>query len=156
MGTRYRASTMTGSHGQQYRASARVSGLGEGRRVQRLVVLADRTSVRLFGAGIGIVAGVAFFAGVAWWVTNGFLAGDTLTYWLAGHRLDVGHALYSVSPDDPWLFDIRPYGLYSPPLIAVPWIALAAMGTTGMLLWWVTTAFCANLAVAAVLLGTRG
>lgn len=59
------------------------------------------TPFRMLGLGIGLVVAVALGAGVAWWAANGYLAGDTLTYWLAGHRLDVGHALYSVRPDDP-------------------------------------------------------
>jgi hypothetical protein len=129
---------------------------GSARR-QRILTLADRPTIRLFGAGIGLVAAVAVFGGITWWVTNGFLAGDTLTYWMAGHRLNVGHALYSFLPDDPWLFGIRGYALYSPPLIAVPWVLLAGMsGNAGMILWWVAMAFCAAWSVSAVLLGTRG
>ncbi len=113
--------------------------------------------MRLLVAGIGVVAGVAVAAGIAWWCSNGFLAGDTLTYWLAGTRINVGHDLYSVRPDDPFVFDIRPYGLYSPPLIAVPWIVLAAMpGATGMVAWWLLMAGLGIWAIAVLLLGTRG
>jgi hypothetical protein len=50
-------------------------------------LLSDRPTVRLLGAGIGIVATVAVLAAISWRVGNGFLAGDTLTYWFAGHRL---------------------------------------------------------------------
>lgn len=112
--------------------------------------------VALF-AGIGLVAGVGVAAAVAWWCINGFYAGDTLTYWLAGTRVNVGHELYAVRPDDPWLFDIRPYGLYSPPFVVVPWRVLAALpGTMGMAIWWMTMAGLAIWAIAAVLIGTRG
>jgi hypothetical protein len=123
--------------------------------VRRL--LSDRPTFRLFGAGIGVVASVAVLAAILWWVGNGFLAGDTLTYWLAGHRLAIGHDLYLLRADDPRLFDTGPYGLFSPPLIAVPWVILAQLpGNVGMLLWWAAMALCATWAVAVLLLGTRG
>ncbi len=121
--------------------------------------LSQRATIRLFAAGIGSIAGVAVASGVVWWCVNGFLAGDTLVYWFAGHRILIGHELYSMRPDDLWipLVDPRPHGLYSPPLIAVPWILLASTpGNAGMILWWLAMAFCAVWAIAALLIGTRG
>lgn len=108
-------------------------------------------------AGVGFIAGIGVAAAIGWWCFNGFYAGDTLTYWLAGTRVNVGHEVYSVRPDDPWLFDIRPYGLYSPPFIVVPWRVLAALpGTAGMIIWWLTMAGLAVWAIAVALIGTRG
>jgi hypothetical protein len=121
--------------------------------------LLSRRTVRLFGAGIGVIAAIAVGAAIVWWVSNGFLAGDTVNYWLAGQRVNVGHELYAVRPDDPAVpgLEIRPYGLYSPPFIAVPWRVLAAVpGIGGMAVWWVAMAFLAVWAIAAVLLATRG
>jgi hypothetical protein len=112
--------------------------------------------VALF-AGIGLIAGGGVAIAVAWWRVDGFYAGDTLTYWLAGTRVNVGHEMYGVRPDDPWLFDIRPHGLYSPPFVVVPWRVLATLpGTLGMEIWWLTMAGLAIWAIAAVQIGTRG
>jgi len=117
----------------------------------------SRPTVRLFGAGIGVVAAIAVGAAIVWWISNGFLAGDTVNYWLAGQRINAGHQLYAVRPDDPAVpgLDIRPYGLYSPPLIAVPWRVLAAApGIDGMAVWWVAMTFCAIWAIALLLLSS--
>jgi Glycosyltransferase family 87 len=143
--------------------SERGDRAGRVRRMETFVAalnrLLSRPTVRLFGAGIGVVGAIAVGAAVVWWISNGFLAGDTVNYWLAGQRINVGHELYAVRPDDPAVpgLEIRPYGLYSPPLIAVPWRLLAAMpGISGMTIWWVAMAFCAIWVIAAVLLATRG
>ena len=121
--------------------------------------LRSRQTIRLFGAAIGVISAIAVGAVIVWWISNGFLAGDTVNYWLAGQRINVGHELYAVRPDDPAVpgLDIRPFGLYSPPLIAVPWRVLALVpGNGGMAIWWVAMAFVAIWAIAAILLATRG
>lgn len=119
--------------------------------------LLERPTVALFFAGVGIIAGAAVMGGIAWWCLNGYLAGDTVVYWLAGTRVNAGHELYRIGPGDPWIQDMRPYGLYSPPALVLPWLLLAQMpGISGMVLWWLAMAGCAIWAVAVVLLGTRG
>ena len=119
--------------------------------------LFERPTIAVFFAGVGVIAGAAVMGAVAWWCLNGYLAGDTVVYWLAGTRVNAGHDLYAIGPLDPWIQDMWPYGLYSPPALVLPWLLLAQMpGISGMLLWWLAMAGCAIWAIALVLLGTRG
>ncbi len=130
---------------------------GAASHLGRLRQLRERPTVALFFAGVGIIAGAAVMGGIAWWCLNGYLAGDTVVYWLAGTRVNAGHELYWIGPSDPWLQDMRPYGLYSPPALVLPWLWLAQLpGISGMVLWWLGMAGCAVWAIAVVLLGTRG
>lgn len=117
--------------------------------------LASRPSVAFLGLAIGVIAGTAYVASVTWWAANGYLAGDTLVYHLSGVRLNSGGDLYSLRPSDPAIFDMRPYGILSPPPIAVPWRVLAVV-PGGQFLWWTGAALCATWSVFAVLIGTRG
>ncbi len=129
--------------------------MNPGARAGRAATLWARPTVALLGASIGVIAGLAYLGAVLWWVVNGYLAGDTLVYRLAGDRLNSGGDLYALRPTDPAIFDMRPYGILSPPLIAVPWRLLAVV-PGGTLLWWVGVALCTTWAVFAVLIGTRG
>ena len=126
--------------------------------VDRLMALpASSSPFRLLGIGIGVVAVVGLAYGIFWWNTILAFPGDTLTYYLAGLRLDGGHALYDLQPSDVWLYSHREFPLLGPPLIAVLWRPLAALPVgSGMIVWLVAMNFLAVLAVAYALLGTRG
>lgn len=145
------SSQATPTRGQSRGLSGAASHLGRRRQ------LSERRTVALFFAGVGIIAGAAVLGCIAWWSLNGYFAGDTAVYWLAGTRVNAGHELYWIGPSDPWLQDMRPYGLYSPPALVLPWLWLAQVpGISGMVLWWLAMAGCALWAIAVVLLGTRG
>jgi hypothetical protein len=65
--------------------------------------------------------------------------GDGWNYLAAGERLNAGHPLYELSPGDRDVPLRPPYWtvpLLSPPLIAVIWRPLAALGDASMYLWW--------------------
>ena len=72
------------------------------------------------------VLGLAY--GIIFWNASGAFPGDSLTYYLAGLRLNSGHDLYDLRPDDVWLYD-RPElpSPTGPPLVAVVWRPLAAI-----------------------------
>jgi hypothetical protein len=66
-------------------------------------------------------------------------SGDTWAYAAAGERLNAGHELYAVGPDDRPIILEPPYWtipLVSPPPIAVLWRPLAAIGPAAWVLWW--------------------
>jgi Glycosyltransferase family 87 len=66
-------------------------------------------------------------------------SGDTWAYAAAGERLNAGHELYSIGPDDRPVELVPPYWtipLVSPPPIAVFWRPLAAIGPLAWILWW--------------------
>lgn len=124
---------------------------------RRLVPSTDRRTVALLGIGIGVVSVIALAYGVTWWFDQGVYPGDAVTYYLAGARLNAGHALYDLSSGDPWHYDHPEFPLYGPPLIAVAWRVLAAMpGLSGIVVWLVAMWFCLAWALALLLLGTRG
>ncbi len=78
-------------------------------------------------------------------------SGDTWAYAAAGERLNAGHDLYSVGPDDRPVALFPPYWtipLVSPPPIAVLWRPLAAIGPAAWFLWWLAGILC-GLAMAA-------
>jgi hypothetical protein len=117
----------------------------------------DRRLLAVFGVGIGLVAVLGLAYGIAFWFTSDAFPGDTLTYYLAGLRLDSGHALYDLRPDDVWLYERPEFPLYGPPLVAVLWRPLAAIpGGWGIIVWLIAMAFATLWAVFYLLLGTRG
>ena len=65
---------------------------------------------------------------------------DAFTYLAAGERLNVGHSLYGLlgGAGDRPLIDaaLYPAPILSPPLIAVIWRPLAALGPGTVYLWW--------------------
>ncbi len=75
---------------------------------------------------------------------------DTSTYYAAGERLNAGHPLYGplVATDRriPGYPREYPAPLLSPPLVAVIWRPLAALGDVSMTIWW-----AANLALVTLL-----
>jgi hypothetical protein len=117
----------------------------------------ETSPLALLGIGIGVVAALSLAYGIVWWNSIGAFPGDTLTYYLAGLRLDSGHALYDLQAGDVWLYSHPELPLMGPPLIAVLWRPLAAFPAgSGMIIWLVAMNFLAVLAVAYALLGTRG
>ena len=117
----------------------------------------DRRLLAALGVGIGLVAAAGLAYGIAFWFTGGTFPGDTLTYYLAGLRLNSGHALYDLRPDDVWLYARPEFPLYGPPLVAVLWRPLAAIpGGWGMIVWLIAMAFATLASVFYLLLGTRG
>ena len=75
---------------------------------------------------------------------------DSSTYYAAGQRLNAGHPLYGpLGPTDrtiPGYPRKYPAPLLSPPLVAVIWRPLAALGDVSMTIWW-----AANLALVTLL-----
>ncbi len=75
---------------------------------------------------------------------------DNSTYFSAGQRLNAGHPLYGplVATDRPIPGFPKKYPapLLSPPLVAVIWRPLAALGEVSMTIWW-----AANLALVTLL-----
>ena len=117
----------------------------------------SRRLMAVLGVGIGLVAALGLAYGIVYWFTKGAFPGDTLTYYLAGLRLDSGHALYDLRPDDVWLYERPEFPLYGPPLVAVLWRPLAAIpGGWGIIVWLILMAFVTLSAVIYILLGTRG
>ena len=113
--------------------------------------------VRALGIGIGVISVIALAYGIAFWHAGHAFPGDTLTYYLAGTRLNEGHHLYDLAADDVWLYAHPEFPLFGPPLIAVVWRPLAAIPNGwGMILWLVAMNYCALTAVFWTLLGTRG
>ncbi len=88
------------------------------------------------------------------------LGSDTSNYFAAGQRLNAGHGLYGPLlatdrpvPGYPALF---PAPILSPPLSAVLWRPLAALGDASMTIWWaVDLALVVILAVWFALIGRR-
>jgi hypothetical protein len=82
-----------------------------------------------------VAAGLVLF----WSILIGTFFGghDALTYLAAGERLNAGHPLYALSPGDRIVETIPPfYGpLLSPPLIAVLFRPIAAIGVPAMWVW---------------------
>jgi hypothetical protein len=113
---------------------------------------------RLLGVAAGGLGALLLIGGVSlWFLEWRFYPIDTLTYYLAGTRLNAGHLLYDLGPGDPWYAEMPEYPLFSPPFIAVAWRPLAAIpGQLGMLIWIVSMAFAATYAVIIALIGTRG
>jgi hypothetical protein len=115
-------------------------------------------TAEFLGVAAGVFGSVLLFGGLClWFLQWHFYPLDTLTYHLAGTRLNIGHALYDLVPGDPWLADRPEFPLFGPPFIAVLWRPLAALpGQVGMLIWFVTMAFIAVYAISLSLVGTRG
>ena len=88
------------------------------------------------------------------------LGTDTSNYFAAGQRLNAGHSLYGPLlatdrpvPGYPALF---PAPILSPPLSAVLWRPLAALGDMSMTIWWaVDLAVVVVLAIWFALIGRR-
>ena len=88
------------------------------------------------------------------------LGTDTSNYFAAGQRLNAGHSLYGPLlatdrpvPGYPALF---PAPILSPPLSAVLWRPLAALGDVSMTIWWaVDLAVVVVLAIWFALIGRR-
>ena len=79
---------------------------------------------------------------------------DAFVYLLSGERLNAGHYVYSIVPGDYPVALSPPYWnvpLLSPPLIAVLYRPLAALGTAGLFVGWFAAgvAFLAGVAVLA-------
>lgn len=91
---------------------------------------------RLFVGALPILLVLAW----AWyfWKDQHGLPYDAFTYLGAGERLNVGHSLYgALQPGDRVVgADALPAPLLSPPLIAVLWRPLAALGEWTVYLWW--------------------
>lgn len=95
-------------------------------------------AIALLGAGAtfsSVLLGGVFWVAVAW---HGSPV-DSLTYVAAGQRLNVGHALYALIPDD-WAVELNPpywtVPLLSPPLVAVLARPFALFNTAGVEAWW--------------------
>ena len=113
--------------------------------------------IRALGVGIGVISVIALAYGIAFWHAGHAFPGDTLTYYLAGTRLNEGHHLYDLAADDVWLYAHPEFPLFGPPLIAVVWRPLAAIPNGwGMIIWLVAMNYCALTAIFWTLLGTRG
>ena len=113
--------------------------------------------VRALGIGIGVISVIALAYGIAFWHAGHAFPGDTLTYYLAGTRLNEGHNLYDLAADDVWLYAHPEFPLFGPPLIAVVWRPLAAIPNGwGIIIWLVAMNYCALTAIFWTLLGTRG
>ncbi len=78
------------------------------------------------------------------------LGTDTSNYFAAGQRLNAGHALYgpllATDRPVPGYPKLYPAPILSPPLSAVVWRPLAALGEGSMTIWW-----AADLALVVVL-----
>lgn len=104
----------------------------------------------------------AYVAAVLGWIVaiqllyfqRGLVPGDAFVYLAAGERLNAGHPLYALLPDDRPA-DINPaywrIPLVSPPLIAVLWRPLALLGDAAPYLWWILQAAALVTAVAMLL-----
>lgn len=83
--------------------------------------------------------------------------GDAWNYLAAGERLNAGHDLYALGPDDRRVVIVPPYWtvpLLAPPPIAVAWRPLAILGEPSMVLWGLAGA--ASTIAAAAFVATRG
>jgi hypothetical protein len=88
------------------------------------------------------------------------LGTDTSNYYAAGQRLNAGHDLYGpLLPTDrpvPGYPKLYPAPILSPPLSAVIWRPLAALGDVSMTIWWaVDLALVVILAVWFAIAGRR-
>ena len=88
------------------------------------------------------------------------LGTDTSNYFAAAQRLNAGHNLYgpllATDRPVPGYPALYPAPILSPPLSAVLWRPLAALGDVSMTIWWaVDLAFVAILAIWFVLIGRR-
>lgn len=100
--------------------------------------------MRLFVGALPLVA-IALWAAYLW--SARYMPADVSTYLAAGERLNAGHSLYGpLGPGDRVVLDWQQYGapLVSPPLVAVIWRPLAALGPWTMYPWW-------GLTIAALL-----
>jgi alpha-1,2-mannosyltransferase len=118
----------------------------------------DRTTVT---ARAGRWSGAAAIAGLAVavvaWLHSGLALSptDSYVYLAAGERLNAGHALYALTTSDRAIGMNPPYWTVptlSPPLLAVLWRPLAALGITGMLLGWAMSGAAYLAAVAIVIM----
>ena len=88
------------------------------------------------------------------------IGSDTSNYYAAGQRLNAGHNLYGpLLPDDrrvPGYPHPYPAPLLSPPLIAVIWRPLAALGNMSMKIWWAADlALVVAIGIAFAAVGRR-
>ena len=74
---------------------------------------------------------------IVWWVSLGAFPGDTLTYYLAGLRLDSGHALYDLRPNDVWLYGHPEFPLLEPAAHRCPAPTRSPLlpAGSGMIVW---------------------
>jgi alpha-1,2-mannosyltransferase len=119
------------------------------------MALTDRSrrpaGLLLAGVGLGVL-GVLLGVGI---VGFGFGPADALTYLAAGDRLNLGHPLYVVSPDDTYILGSKPpywtVPLLSPPFIAVVWRPLAAIPFgPAIALWWAGAMVAIGIALLAL------
>lgn len=114
-------------------------------------------ATRHLGVALGVGATIALGYGIAFWHLLPAFPGDTLTYYLAGMRLNDGGYLYDLRPQDVWHYDRPEFPLYGPPLIAVIWRPLVAvLGPWSVVVWLVAMTSCAIWAAIYSLLATRG
>lgn len=129
-----------------------LAGDPSGRAGERLAWLS-----RHVGVALGVAAVLSLGYGIAFWHLNAAFPGDTLTYYLAGMRLNDGGYLYDLRPQDVWFFDGREFPLLGPPLIAVVWrLLVALLGEWAIVAWMLAVSFAALWAAWLSLLATRG
>lgn len=114
---------------------------------------------------LGLAVSAAAVTALAFWMSiDGAprVAADAYTYLAAGERLNDGHHLYELRPDDRWIWINPPYWtvpLLSPPLIGVLWRPLAALpAELGVVVWQLATisVIVATLAALVVRVPIRG
>jgi alpha-1,2-mannosyltransferase len=108
-------------------------------------------SLAIAGLGLGALV-VLLGVGV---LAFGFGPADALTYLAAGDRLNLGHPLYVVSPDDTYILGNKPpywtVPLLSPPFIAVIWRPLDALPFgPAIALWWAGAIVSIGIAIVAL------
>lgn len=119
--------------------------------MSQLEPLQRPASLAIAGLGLGVLV-VLLGVGV---LVFGFGPADALTYLAAGDRLNLGHPLYVVSPDDTYILGNKPpywtVPLLSPPFIAVVWRPLDALPFgPAVALWWAGAIVSIGIAIVAL------
>jgi hypothetical protein len=111
--------------------------------VRALVDAARTTFVRRAVALVALasfaLAMVALPAATPYLLDPGTYGNDAWNYLAAGERLNAGHPLYELSPGDRPVPIAPPYWetpLVAPPIVAVIWRPLAAVGFGTVWVWW--------------------
>lgn len=117
-------------------------------------------SAMILGRGLaaGIIAASIFVAVQAYGLDWTRSDRDPWNYLAAGERLNSGHALYELGPDDRRVVIAPPYWtvpLLAPPPIAVAWRPLALFGESSMVLWGLAGAM-STIATAAFIASRGG